>query len=153
MNDGRFELWRRWLLLVCVGIIAFGLALVLLGGVVFDVFNVLFYGEADAGGRFTQDGEDYVRFTYGVLGAVMAGWMIPMIAIINGPFKQGEASAWWTLTLSLGLWYVVDTAWSLYTGFAANAGLNTVFLVLFAIPLTATYDMVRSHTARDHSPT
>jgi hypothetical protein len=37
------------------------------------------------------------------------------------------------------VWFVLDTALSLVSGFWPNAVLNVVLAVLFAVPLAATY--------------
>lgn len=42
MNDGRFDLWRKWLLAVCAIVILFGLVMALLSWTpLFSVFNSL----------------------------------------------------------------------------------------------------------------
>jgi hypothetical protein len=43
------------------------------------------------------------------------------------------------IAASLGVWYVLDTAYSLFSGFWLNAVLNTALLALFAAPMAATY--------------
>jgi len=39
---------------------------------------------------------------------------------------------------SLAAWYFPDTLFSLWTGYWPNAVLNSVFALLFAVPLVAT---------------
>ncbi len=36
----------------------------------------------------------YLRFANGIIGAVMAGWMLTVIALARGPFLAGERYAW-----------------------------------------------------------
>ena len=48
-------------------------------------------------------------------------WALAMLGILTGPFVRRERWAWRTLAGSLAVWYVVDTAASLGTGFWQNA--------------------------------
>ena len=48
------------------------------------------------------------------------------------------------VAVSVGAWFVPDTACSLLSGFWQNGILNICFLVLFAIPLAATRRNFRS---------
>lgn len=130
-------LWWRWLLVVTAGTLVFGLALMVLPQVMLPFFNILFFGSPD--NPFDAAATRYITFTYGVLGAVMVGWAIALLYIVLKPFRRGEREAWNALAWSIGIWYLIDSVFSLYSGFGANALFNTAFLVLFAIPLAATY--------------
>ena len=44
-------------------------------------------------------------------------------------------------------WFIPDTAFSMYSGFWQNAALNPVFVVMFAIPLAATYKVFHPERA------
>ena len=66
----------------------------------------------------------YVEFAYGVLGAVLIGWMAMVIALVRGPLRRGEPIAWTMLATSTSIWFVIDPAFSLAMGFWQNAVLN-----------------------------
>ena len=134
-----FQFWRRWLIVVTGGVIVYGFSFILLPDLTQSLFNIIFFSSADASRLFSEDANAYIAFAHGVLGAVMIGWMVALLPILAGPFKQGQRSAWNAIGFSVLVWYVVDTAFSLYSGVPANALFNTAFLVLFAIPLAATY--------------
>ena len=55
------------------------------------------------------------------------------------PPPSRSREGWFTITVSVLAWFIPDTAFSLWSGFWQNAVFNTVFVVLFAIPLAATY--------------
>lgn len=129
--------WLRWLQATIIGTLLFGLAFIVLPNVMEAFFNVLFY--SDPTPRFAADANAYMRFAYGILGAVMVGWMVSLWFVAVGTFRRGEREGWLTLTASVIVWYVVDSAWSVSVGFWQNAALNTAMLILFAIPLAATY--------------
>jgi len=88
------DVWDSVLLgLVVVGVI-FGVALVVFGNFLGDeLFGGLGYGPDDAQ---VPEGEaqEYVQFTYGVMGALMAGWMVTLGAVVVGPLRHREACAW-----------------------------------------------------------
>jgi hypothetical protein len=61
------------------------------------------------------------------------------MAIVVGSLRPGAGAAWKTLALSITLWFIIDSGYSLATGVAAHALFNVGFLILFAVPLAATY--------------
>ncbi|HTU68346.1 MAG TPA: hypothetical protein VMF52_20555 [Steroidobacteraceae bacterium] len=59
-------------------------------------------------------------------------------------FTRGDDAGRRMVAVSVGAWFVPDTACSLLSGFWQNGILNICFLVLFAIPLAATRRNFRS---------
>lgn len=131
--------WWRWLLVVTVGSMLFGLAFIVLPDPIQSFVNGLLFGSPDAGGRFDAEATRYILFTYGILGAVMIGWMVAFLIILMTSFRRGERMGWNAIVYSMTIWFVIDSAFSLASGFAPNAALNLGFFILFAIPLAATY--------------
>ena len=132
------RLWRVWLLLVAADIALLGALMLAAPSLTQGFFNVLFFGQTEPPAGFTPEAVAYVRFSHGVLGAVLIGWMV-LLAYVVVPFRRGEAWAWNALAGSFGLWFLIDSAFSIWAGFAANAGLNAVFTVAAFIPLAVTY--------------
>lgn len=133
------KLWQRWLLIVAAGTLLFGLAILALPMQFERFFMWMVYSDLEAMPRFSAEAAAYARFVTGVMAAVIVGWMIPMLYLIVGPFRRGERVAWNMLTVSLLTWFALDSIWSVASGFSENAVFNTIFLLLFAIPLAATY--------------
>lgn len=131
--------WWRWLVVVAVGVILFGLSFILIPAPLQALFNTVFFGTADADALYNERAANYVSFIYTILGAVMIGWMISILFTLYGAFRRGERSGWLAVTLSVTVWYLLDSTSSLVSGFTFNFILNTVFFVLFVIPLAATY--------------
>ncbi len=77
----------------------------------------------------------------------MVGWGTALVLVVRGPFASGAAIGWRIIAVSVTAWFVLDTAYSLWSGFWQNAVLNVVFLVLFAVPLAATYNSQRETDA------
>jgi len=77
-------------------------------------------------------------FAHGVLGATMFGWRATMLLILRGPFSRCETGSWTMLALPLILWFVADSAFSLYIGFWQNVLLNVILFLFFGIPIGAT---------------
>lgn len=132
-----FQFWQRWLIVVTGGVILYGFGLIFLPHLMHTLFNTLFFSSSDSIRDFADESHNFIPFVYGVLGAVIIGWMVTLMSILLTAFHQ--PFAWRTLTLSIGLWYLIDTGFSLYLGSVAHAVFNTVFLGLFAVPLAALY--------------
>ncbi len=134
-------LWFNWLLLVVLGVMAAGIAMVLAPGLIRQAFSLMLYSAADAvDSSFSGPAIEYVTLVHGVLGAVMFGWAVALLLIVLGPYRRGSREGWLMLVASLAAWFIPDTLFSLWTGFWQNAVLNAAIAVLFAIPLAATFN-------------
>lgn len=128
--------WRIWLQMWCW--VTLGVGAVFAAGAI---------PAADGGVRLFYDvvawpidgaspyGEE-VRFTAALLGAVMIGWVIALFGLIASADTIG-APAWRMVTASVVVWYVIDSAISIASGWPVNALSNTGFLVTFLIPIVA----------------
>jgi hypothetical protein len=96
------------------------------------LFNWMFFGETGEPAGFSADAIDYYRVIYGVTGAVMIGWFLLVIWVVRGPLANGVAGAWAALVASIGGWFLIDSTFSLASGFWENAVLNVCFLAAFA---------------------
>jgi len=130
--------WRRWLIVVTIAVIVYGLALMLAPQVMHGLFNTLFFASSDVVQQFGEQASAFITLVYGVLGAVIIGWMVALLSIIWG-MAQNPRSAWNTLMLSVVVWYALDTGMSLLIGSVSHAVFNTLFLVMFAVPLVGIY--------------
>jgi hypothetical protein len=112
-----FSFWQRWLFVI--GLVVFGVMIALLSGtLLFDLFNrpidPAFWG-AIAVDRATRQ---FQHWLYGVSGATIAGWGIILIYIARYPFSKKERWAWNGLVFGLLVWFVPDTALSLFSPFS-----------------------------------
>jgi hypothetical protein len=139
MDTQMHQFWWRWLLVVMIGVIVFALGFIFLPDVMQDFFDKVIFAAPPVTDRFGDEAAHYIKFVNGVLGAVMVGWMTALLPILLRPFRRGEREAWNTVTLSIVIWFVTDSAFSLWMGFPQNAYFNVLFFVLFIIPLAATY--------------
>lgn len=130
------RIWDRWLLVVLVIVTGYALLLVLRGSWPGVLFERLGFGMAAAG----IDGgpaRDYVLFIYGVLGAVIVGWMVLLTAVALGPLRRREPWAVAAVAASLSTWFVVDTGFSLAVGSTGHALFNVGFVVAMGLPVAA----------------
>ncbi len=132
------DFWRRWLIVACLVVLVFGAALVILAAPAQQAFESTYLAPRSAV-PLGPDAVEYTAFMGAVLGSVMVGWAALLLFVLNGPFRRQETAAWNMLAVSLIAWYLPDTAYSLISGFWQNAVLNTGMLVLFVIPLAATF--------------
>lgn len=93
----------------------------------------LFYWVVSGG---TVDAGDFdapgMRISVSLVGAVMLGWGCAMLAVWRA--CGADAAVWRGLSRAVLIWYVVDSALSVATGFAFNAASNTAFVALFMVP-------------------
>lgn len=140
--------WFRWLLVVIVGVMLFGISMILSPELILQFFSLLVYAAADGIERqFGTAAVAYITLIHGVLGAVMLGWAVSLLLVLLGPFQRGIREGWVILSVSVTVWFVPDTLFSLWTGFWQNAVLNLVFALLFAIPLVATHGLFKKDSA------
>ena len=145
--DRRYRLWTWWLVVVAVAAVLFGLAMVVLPGPMSRLFGGLYLSDPDGIAAFGPRAADYIRFVSAVMGAVMAGWGAAILSVLALRFRPGNPDAWWLIAVSVLVWFIADTAYSLHAGFWQNAVLNVGAFVFFAIPLAATY---RASHSRGH---
>lgn len=131
-------LWRRWLGGAAIVVLVFGLALVFAASPMQAVFEAVYYSPR-AATALGPDAVAYTAFMGAVLGGVMIGWATLLLFVLAGPFRRAERSAWDMIAVSLAAWFVPDTAYSAWSGFWPNVVLNAALLVVFVIPLAATY--------------
>lgn len=143
--DRRFALWRWWLGVVAVAALAFGLSLAALPDAMARLFGGLYLSEPGAIAAFGADAAAYVKFVTAVMGAVMAGWAAALLLVVVFMFRPGRPDAWWLVAISVLVWFVPDTAYSLYSGFWQNAVFNVFALAVFVVPLAATYAAMRKN--------
>jgi len=147
------QFWWGWLVVVVCSVIIFNVGLVIAPNLMQQFFNVMFFSSSKAYTDFGNAATLYVEFVYGVLGAVMIGWMTTLLYILVGSFRSRQREAWWAIAAPIVVWFAVDSWLSISTGFWQNAVFNTLFLVLFIIPLAATYRYFNasSHSAADEA--
>ncbi len=129
--------WDRLLLAVVVAVTLYAVGLVVFGLVLGDqVFERLGFGPGD--GSIVGDApREYVQLVYGILGAVIVGWMITIGAIVVGPLRRREPWAWSAIVTALAVWLALDTGLSLILGFVGHALFNVAFALALAFPLAA----------------
>ncbi|WP_310475788.1 hypothetical protein [Sandarakinorhabdus sp.] len=91
-------------------------------------YQIVSGGTVDASG-FDAPG---MRISVSLVGAVMLGWGVTMLAVYRA--CGADPAVWRGLSRAVLIWYVVDSALSVATGFPINAVSNTAFVVLFIVP-------------------
>ena len=127
-------LWATAVKAWCVGVIGFGAGLALgafpqTDGLAQAYYDLVVWPLDGAGGF-----GDEVRLTIGVLGAVMMGWGLMMLGLVDLAARVG-APAWRLMTQAMTVWCVVDSAISVGIGVPGNAVANLVFYALFLAPV------------------
>lgn len=136
--------WWRWLIAADIIVIVFGAAQSLLPNLVRQGFSLMVFGSAAYIDTFPPDAIRYITLAHAIMGAVMIGWGASMMYTLFTQFRTGEWTGWVSIAVALILWFIPDTTMSILTGFWQNAVLNIGFILLFAIPLAATYKSFRA---------
>ncbi len=135
-----FDFWTRWLLVVAIFLVIFGLALAFLNQSLF--FEVLFNSNVDPvfwdTAFLPQAAREFQRWAYGVLGATVAGWGVCLAFLAHYPFRRKEVWAWNCMLAGILVWYLPDTILSMRSGVVFNAVFNTLLLILVCLPLAVT---------------
>lgn len=135
----RLSFWLNSLVVITICLMGFGLTMIFLPDRTAHGFGVLLYGHAERIASFGPEAAAYIALVHAVLGAVMLGWGCILLFIVLGPLRRGSREALMMVTLSVGLWFVFDTLFSLWSGFRQNALLNFVFFTFIGIPLLGIY--------------
>ncbi len=125
---------RRWLLVASLLVAAYGTMLVVAGPVATRLFDALGFGMA-AGAVPEGPARSYVLFVYGVLGAVLTGWMLTLAAVASGPLANDGGRFRRRLATAFVVWFLLDTGMSLATAVWQHALFNLAFLTLIGGPL------------------
>ncbi len=137
MNN--FNFWQKWLLAVGILISVFGVFMAFFNQTpIFDIFNNQInpiFWEPDT---LSPASQNYQGWMYAVWGSTIAGWGLMVVFIVQFGYKNKQRWAWNALTWGLGLWYLLDTGFSLYYSVFFNALFNTSLLLLFTLPLAFT---------------
>ncbi len=142
--------WRNWLNVWCVGVALFGAVLAAgafeaTSGPARFVFALMMDKPDELGvdARMGFALDPHLRFSLGVLGAVAIGWASSLWVIIQAALtlERHDAAAAqrvWMLTIAgILVWFVIDSALSIATGFGRNAISNAIFTAAFFAPLVA----------------
>ncbi|MBD2499015.1 hypothetical protein [Anabaena azotica] len=139
MLNSWFRFWWYWLIIVtCAGIL-FSLSLIITPDFMQQYFDAMFASTIPTHNTFGEAEYSYIKFLYGLLGAIMVGWTVALLYILLKPFRRGEIEGWFAMTASILVWFTIDSSFSVSSGFWQNAVFNVAFLVFYAIPLAATY--------------
>ena len=119
----------RPLQVVLAAIGLYAVAMVVAGGTVGRLFDALGFG-AETAGVPAGAPTDHVLLLQGVLGAVILGWVVLIAAVVRLGARSGLEGWWGAVSLSLVVWFVADTGFSLAVGSWQHALFNAAFAVV-----------------------
>ncbi len=128
-------LWSRLIQAAAFVVLGLSAVLMLAPALGESLFFLVYFGQPISPVLVPDEVTGYLQFANGIIGAVLAGWMIAIIILARGPFMAAERYAWNAIAWPLLGWYGIDTCFSLVHGVWGNALLNTATAVMFGIPL------------------
>lgn len=135
-----------------LAMVAFGLATAAITWVRNDLFSWIATGDSDAFDGASPDVRDYIAFNQALLGAVTAALGLAAFWLARVPVARRERWGSAALVTTLGLWFVVDNAASLATGYPRNVVFNLA-LTAPALPLLWLTRPAAARSAPAASPT
>jgi len=148
-----FDFWTKWLILIGLLLVLFGLALAVFNQSL--LFEILFNSNVDPVfwglAAVPPASQNFQRWAYAVLGATVAGWGVFLTFLAYFPFHKKELWAWNCILVGMLVWYFPDTILSMLYGVVFNAVFNTLLLVLILLPLIFTHRHFSGGPARHRS--
>src|SRR5438105_13300744 len=74
--------WWRWLVAVNIGVMLFGISMVLLPSTTQKLFNLLMFSSVEGNPAFGQPAVAYITFVSAILGATMFGWGVALLYVL-----------------------------------------------------------------------
>ena len=137
VNPQPLLLWSRLIQAAAAVMLALSALLLLAPAAGESIFYLVYFLRPASPVPVPSEVQGYVRFANGIIGAVIVGWMLAVVALARGPFLAGQRHAWNAIAWPLAGWYLVDTAFSVAHGVWGNVLLNTATALMFGIPLLA----------------
>ncbi len=138
--------WRTyftaWTIFIMIfGLVLAGAGLPALDGIATLIFTIV--GASDI--VWTPE----LRFATALMGAVTLGWGMTLLTAIRAAIALGDQGApvWRGLFIAMLVWFVIDSAMSVATGFWLNAVSNSIISAAFVIGLTGSGALGESRTA------
>ena len=122
--------WFSYLKVCSSGMVAFGACILLAPAVALDAFGLMVDGNADFPADFSPEAKDYIQLAHAVMGAVMVGWFLTLRWVLTAAERR-TPGAWNAAVGAFSTWFVLDTSYSLVSGFWPNAVLNGALALLF----------------------
>lgn len=137
MNPVALHFWSRLIQGAAAVVLALSAVLMLVPPLGETFFHLVYFQQPASPVPVPAEIQGYLRFANGIIGAVMAGWMMAVIVLARGPFRAGERFAWNAIAWPLLGWYLIDTTFSIAHGVWGNVLLNTGTALMFGVPLLA----------------
>ena len=137
MDKMALHFWSRLVQGAAAVVLALSAVLMLAPPLGETFFHLVYFQQPASPVPVPAEIQGYLRFANGIIGAVMAGWMMAVIVLARGPFRAGERFAWNAIAWPLLGWYVIDTTFSIAHGIWGNVLLNTGTALMFGVPLLA----------------
>lgn len=130
------KFWLGWLKITMWMVVIAGVLLALFSDYLFSDFldrkinRIFFSGSSPA-----NQVELLKKWMLGISGAVMVGWGLSMLYVVNHPFKNREQWAWRSIFYPVLAWYLIDSGISAYFGVGFNVMVNSILFLQIIAPL------------------
>lgn len=129
------NLIHRWLLLIGIGHVVLGVAMLLFGGsaLLDPYFQSLHASTGEALPSAAQ--QELLRTMVRLLGPTVASWGLLYCALLQLYWQHGHALIKPTLFAALAVWCVLDSSFSTLAGLHSHLYLNVATVIAIGVPL------------------
>ncbi len=141
-TDKTLNFWGWWIIIAVDFTVIVGMIMALSPDFLHDLMISTYYESLFGSNTYetlSAVERDFQSWAYGLIGAIMAGWLIVIGFIAYYAFRRGERWAWWAIVVSMVVWFVLDSYASIAFGMSINMIFNIVSVIVFGIPIIATY--------------
>lgn len=122
--------WTRWAAIWAAGLTLFGLVLAGAGDPATEGLARAVY--AMVGPQHALSFDPTLRFSIALMGAVSVGWGVTVLLLALSKEAASTSAIWRSVAWGFAVWFVIDSAFSIHTGFPLNAVSNVMLMVLGA---------------------
>ena len=139
--------WRTWFYVWCLSIGLFGA--VLAGGAFEATSGPVRFVLTNLHGPSPANFDATLRFSLAVMGAVSIGWAVTLFALVGAAIDQPQNARplWNAISAGLAVWFVIDSALSVATGFGLNVAPNIALAGMYGIGLAGSGALKRPEAA------
>ena len=134
------NVWRKWLFVVSLCMITFGLLLAFCSQTPLKDFVISkqvdpVFELDNLPDSIKEKVKSYEAWMYGIVGAHVAAWGVLLAFVVHFAFKPDQRWAWRGIAVAITVWFVADTTVSAFYGVWFNVVFNTGIFLAVWIPL------------------
>jgi hypothetical protein len=137
------EFEKNWMRAAGFGVVIFGVLIALFAFPATETPMRIFFELL--GKPLPADPGQHFRFAMGLMGCISVGWGLTLMVAAEAAHHLGKEVAtkfWRGIVWAVAIWFVTDSAASIYTGYPRNAISNALLVLLLLVPIISSGALV-----------